>query len=425
MSPRKHPPLVFGRCILLLALLLSQPASHAAEVTVTRLDDDGPGSLRAAIQEVNAVGSGIFHLEGLQGVIYLFSPLPEVTAHLTLRGPGPDQLSISGNQRVPILSFASGTTNWVQRLALVDALATGYRHGGAISNAGWLGLENCWFLRNTNRHGWGGAVYNQGGLYVTDSRFESNHAEGEPGDAGLTFSSIEHPYDIGPGGGGAGLGGGLFQDAGWVYLSNSVFLANHVRGGDGGSVPTPQGSGRGGGPFGGVPRSSDALPENSADGGFGSGGGGNFIGATLYRIFGAGGYGGGGAPPGWGGGNTGTLEGLTKSGGGGAGMGGGFFARAGSAVLIEVDFRNNEAVGGRGLDAENYSGGGGGGLGAGLYSMTAELYVDSCRFISNVTVGSNGGNTSLLPYNWGGGRGGLAAGAGLLVDQGRLRMAHS
>lgn len=50
VAPRKHPPSVFCRCIPLLALLLNHRATYAAEVTVTRLDDDGPGSLRAASQ---------------------------------------------------------------------------------------------------------------------------------------------------------------------------------------------------------------------------------------------------------------------------------------------------------------------------------------------------------------------------------------
>ncbi|MBL9137835.1 MAG: hypothetical protein JNK85_18345 [Verrucomicrobiales bacterium] len=423
--------LALSQFSLFVSLLVGPWSSRGAEVTVTRLDDDGPGSLRAAIHEVNAAGSGVIHLEALQGVIYLSTPLPEVTAHLTLRGPGPDQLSISGNSRIPILSFASGTSNWVRRLALVDALATGYRHGGAISNAGWLGLENCWFLRNTNRHGWGGAVYNRGGLYVTDSRFESNHAEGEPGDAGSVFSSIEWFYYIGPGGGGAGLGGGLFQESGWVSLTNTVFLANRARGGDGGSIPKPQGTGRGGGPTGGVPRSSEALPEGSADGGFGSGGGGHYYGTPIRWRNGTGGYGGGGEAPGFGGGYTGVGAGI-ESGGGGAAMGAGIFARTGSVVMVDVDFRNNQAVGGLGLDAENdehvsgqASGGGGGALGAGLYSVNADINVDRCRFLSNVTTGAKGGSSSQVPFNYGGGQGGLAAGAGLVVDQGRLRVSHS
>lgn len=166
-----------------------------------------------------------------------------MTANLTLIGPGADLLSISGDLRYQLLSFASGTTNSVQRLSFIDALATGYRHGGAISNAGALSLESRWFQRNTNQFGWGGAVYNQGVLLVANCRFESNHAEGKPGDAGSVFSSIERYYFIGPGGGGPGLGGGLFHDSGWVHLSNVTTGAN---GGNSSQLPFDYGGGQGG-----------------------------------------------------------------------------------------------------------------------------------------------------------------------------------
>ena len=217
---------VWRSCVLFPLFAVCLPAG-AATVRVTSLSDAGVGSLRAGLETLNAQGGqGELDLRELSGTIALASPLPVIMFHGRLLGPADGNLSLNGQGQWPLLSFAAGTTSEVHRLILTNALATGYRHGAAISNAGSLVIDSCTLTGNSNHHGWGGAIFNQGDLRMLNSLVAHNSAEGEPTPGAKLVTPVDRV---------AGLGGAVFHDAGTWFGSNCTFRANTVIGGSGGS----------------------------------------------------------------------------------------------------------------------------------------------------------------------------------------------
>jgi hypothetical protein len=392
---------------------------NALRVTTTA--DSGPGSLRSAILAANDRDGADVDLRQLQGRIVLLSALPEITGSIRLLGPESETLIVSGGGSEPILSFGEGAYAEVSHLTLSDALAPGYRNGGSISNAGTLVLESCVVSRNRTEGGWGAGIYNQGHLSLLNCVVATNLALGEGGASGFRGDD-PGPSNRGPGGGAAGLGGGIFHERGTLIVSNCVFEGNQALGGSGGSfAPLEEETitGRGGGPAGGLP----ATPGFRAEAGFGSGGGGG----------GRGGFGGGGGglAPGEDSGGFGAGDGsLCDAAGGGAGMGAAIFARAGKVTLLDTLFVRNRAQGGSGGDGLSQGGGGGGGLGAAVFSHGAEVQMHRCRLLENEAEGGRGGSSDgVSNANFMctalSGRGGEARAAGVLIREGSLQLSTS
>ncbi len=205
-------------------------------------------------------------------------------------------------------------------------------------------------------------------------------------------------------GAGAGMGGGIYQDAGTLYLTNVNFTGNSTIGGNTFIVSTGT-PGNGNGPYDGLVGSQGSNGNNYYDagpggpGGFGAGGG--HGGLEPYNNGGGGGtggYGGGGGSANYGGyyysqqkwgtrGQGGTFGGYgTQSadhcGGAGAGLGGGLFVRStGTAVLVNCVFSNNSATGGTttSTDASN----GKGKAGALFVHPGASVTIDAVTFSGN------------------------------------------
>jgi|GEM_PF-2221498 len=218
------------------------------------------------------------------------------------------------------------------------------------------------------------------------------------------------------GGGGAGMGGGLFIYSGNVSLNTVTFSNNIARGGNGdnsqlsgggGGLFGDAGGGGGGGLFAtsingiGAYGGNNTYNTTTASfgrggnsgygagggvGGFGGGGGGGGFGgsggfgsgggygraatsdrslSTLFGGFGGGGgYGGGGGFGSMSSGSGGYGAGIGGAGigGGGAGMGGAIFVRSGSLSVANSTFSSNSALGGTGFEA-------GLGLGGAIFAM--------------------------------------------------------
>ncbi|MEG3869748.1 DUF4347 domain-containing protein, partial [Microcoleus sp. Z1_B2] len=212
------------------------------------------------------------------------------------------------------------------------------------------------------------------------------------------------------GGGGAGMGGGLFIYGGSVTVNNVAFSNNKAVGGNGANKAFDAGGGGmfgnsddsgggglfasstgtagayggngnyGGGPGGFGGGGTTSFGDNGGTAGFGGGGGlggggfggeGGFGGGGGFGGYGGGGfggYGGGGGGGnfgdgvgGYGGGKGGGGGGV---GGGGAGMGGAIFIRTGSLTLNNATFSSNTATGGTGKNK-------GQGLGGAIFAMQA------------------------------------------------------
>ncbi|MCC7375885.1 MAG: hypothetical protein IT581_14605 [Verrucomicrobiales bacterium] len=406
------------------------PSARAAEpliVTVTSTADNGPGTLRAAMEAVNDTGQGEIDLRSLTGLIALETRLPEVRANLRLIGPeeSAGRLLISGQGAVPILSIAAGTTSEVTHLTLTNAFATNYHHGAAISNAGVLVLRSCELSGNRNQFGWGGAIYNEGDLTLESCSLRNNQAIGEPG-GGANFNTSF--TGTGPGGGGAGFGGAIFQQSGRLSASHTTFEQNQATGGDGPDFTMNlSGTSRGGGPFGGVPVPGPFMFVGIA-GGFGSGASGCF--PSLNGAGGTGGFGGGHTRARiiqtddryFGGGGVESF-GLAGS-GAGAGMGGALFVRNGTARLDHCLFATNSVkggTGGSGLGDTDGAGESGGGHGGAILIHDAAVEIDSCQIIGNTASGGAPTRPRGDARVWGGG----AEGAGIFLFHGSLQIKSS
>src|ERR1035441_6283259 len=73
--------------LAMLALNLSITQEAQADASVTINSDAGPGSLRQAVLDANALGGGTITFSTI-GIISLLSPLPDITNGLTIAGPG-------------------------------------------------------------------------------------------------------------------------------------------------------------------------------------------------------------------------------------------------------------------------------------------------------------------------------------------------
>lgn len=346
-------------------------AADALKVVVTSTADAGGGTLREAIGILNEQGDGEIDLRLVHGTIEIESRLPDVRRNVRFIGPDSQtgRLHISGGGKVPIFSFAEGSTSEVVRLVLTNGLATGPRHGAAISNAGTLRMRECEISGNRNLGGWGGGLFTRAELTLTDCVLRSNATIGGPGTVtGLVDTNgVPGNLDVGS----AGLGGAVYVESGRFYASNTVFSFNRAEGGPGGSA---------------------AAGTSTAA-------------RVAHRL-----------------GNA--FPASAPSATGGAGMGGALFAHDGSVALVRCVFEGNVVQGGKGGSGDLVAGGGGGGFGAGVYSQAARVDLESCSLRSNAANGGSGTGPSMGWIGEATADGGPGDGAGLYVLGGTLRLVN-
>lgn len=158
-------------------LALAADALAASPISVSNTNDDGDGSLRAAITEANQAGRGEITFS-ITNTITLLSPLPSLT-NITITGPGTNLLTISGGNRVRVFSMEGGTTNTLSGLTIANGMAQGYEdtngdyvftYASGISNAGSLKLLNCVVQNCTNvLFSYGQGIYNAGDMQMEAS----------------------------------------------------------------------------------------------------------------------------------------------------------------------------------------------------------------------------------------------------------------
>lgn len=232
--------------------------SFRTSAAVTSLANDGPGSLRDAIQ--SAAPADTIYVT-VDGSIQLMDPALEITRDLKILGINPTNQVLDGGHSVRIFTVRPGAKLTLQNLTLQNGQAphgirlpnpiglgspTGGEGGGAILNQGNLQLLHCVlkdnragngagysgysFLGNDGAPGGpGGAVYNEGEMLVDQCLFLRNSAGtgGQGADRVSNGSVAVTSYAGGPG----EAGGGLFN-AGSAVVRNSSLVDN--RGGPGG-----------------------------------------------------------------------------------------------------------------------------------------------------------------------------------------------
>ena len=150
----------------------SEALTAASSLSVTNLNDKGPGSLRQAIIDA---ASGATITFAVTGQINLTTGELPVNGQLVVSGPGESLLTVSARQAGSALArvFNNIGQLTISGLTLRDgAVNTGV--GGGILNAGTLVVRNVTFRANQAQNG--AAIYNSPGaqLQVDSSTFDSN-----------------------------------------------------------------------------------------------------------------------------------------------------------------------------------------------------------------------------------------------------------
>jgi CSLREA domain-containing protein len=241
--------------------LFAAPASAATTLTVTNLGDasddnigngvchtaGGVCTLRAAIQEANALaGADTINITAT-GTIVLGSMLPPITSAITITGPGAASLTISGNNLVGVMQVNSGAVASLSGVTIANGNAT---QGAGIQISGTLAISNTTF--RANAAGTGGAIYNDGGMTTLfSSTLYSNSSAGVGGvinnvNSGVITVASTNFYSN-TGGAGAVVsndttssvnisnsavysnttaGSGMISNSGEVMITNSSFYSN-------------------------------------------------------------------------------------------------------------------------------------------------------------------------------------------------------
>ena len=118
--------LVIGLCgVVLIFQWCSAPSARAASLTVTNLNDSGPGSLRQAILDA-APGDTISFGSQLSGTLVLLSGQLTIDKDLTIVGPGTSRVALAGANYSRVITVATGVDI---RLGWCISVRRHHRHG--------------------------------------------------------------------------------------------------------------------------------------------------------------------------------------------------------------------------------------------------------------------------------------------------------
>jgi hypothetical protein len=208
--------------------------------TVTNLNDSGPGSLRQAIANAVAGESIAF---AVTGTIVLISGELVIGKDLTILGPGPGSLTISGNNSSRVFSVDPGVSAQIQQLSIRHG--TALESGGGISNGGALVLVGCTVSDNASHSlgsSGGGGIFNAGTLMVLACTIANNlaHIVIAGGGGILNAGTLELTGSIVSGNSAEsstfGGGGILNQTGASVTVSGSRVVGNSIDTGTGGGI---------------------------------------------------------------------------------------------------------------------------------------------------------------------------------------------
>jgi hypothetical protein len=223
---------------ILVLLALAAPASPAHAGGIVSVCDEA--------HLLTALSGGGMVTFACSGTITLTAEIV-IAADTTIDGSG-QAVTISGNNAVRVFTVKSGVTLNLNELTVADGAVTNFQFGGAIYNNGALTVSNSTFFGNSANtvapSGGGGGIYNGiGTVSVSNSTFSTNTANTDGywgGGGGIynrdgtvivtnsTFSENSSNTD-----GGNGGGGGIYNGNGTVIVSTSIFSDNRASRGGG------------------------------------------------------------------------------------------------------------------------------------------------------------------------------------------------
>jgi hypothetical protein len=158
--------------VVALSAFFTVPAASAASATVTNCNDSGPGTLRQAV------------LDATSHEVVTFAPFPschtitlvstiDIAHDLTIEGPGPGSMAVSGNGAVGVFHVEFGATVAISGLTIEEGSSP---NGGGIFNGGRLTVSKSTLSDNFADTG-GGAIWSNGPVKVTDSTLSDNSTD--------------------------------------------------------------------------------------------------------------------------------------------------------------------------------------------------------------------------------------------------------
>jgi len=229
----------------IVALLEERSLLSSLSLTVTTLADDqispihGQTTLRDAITQADARTTNQYVITfAVNGTIDLTKALPDLKNNITLEGPGASKLIVTRNSSAVAFSVFTVDSGETVRLFGMTIAGGNSIYGGGIYNDGTLTVTDCIFISNSATDGWGGGICNDGTLTVTDCIFISNTATdgwggGIYNDGTLTVTSSTFTDNSVT----DGCGGGIYNDDdGKLTVTDSIFISNSATDGWGGGI---------------------------------------------------------------------------------------------------------------------------------------------------------------------------------------------
>ena len=178
---------------IIVALLISNFAFTQTVTVTSLLDDVSNGTLRWAINEANTNPSidEIVFDSSLSGTITLTSDLPNISANLSITGPGTSLISISGNNQYKMFLVNSSITLNISGIKLTQCGQSASQSGSMFyANRSTIIADNILVTGNTKST----PFYSKEGgslISITNSTFSNNSGTLFGSDYGNTPTTTE------------------------------------------------------------------------------------------------------------------------------------------------------------------------------------------------------------------------------------------
>src|ERR1044071_9162559 len=210
---------VLSRVVWLAAALTCPSLSSAATLLVSNNNDNGVGSLRQAIQDNKTLGGSntiVFSAVVTGAITLTTGELVISNTTVTIIGPSPDVLAVSGNYSSRVFVIEPYSTVSISGLSIINGSIAVGDGGGIASVDSSLTLSNCIISGNSCYDGSGSGVFIEGydptRYPIGTNRFIN-----------CIISSNRVSADFG-----GGNGGGIYISDAYLTAINCFLTGNHA-----------------------------------------------------------------------------------------------------------------------------------------------------------------------------------------------------